>query len=63
MSSIIERVINNIKKQYYRYTVMTGVYMLGPAETSILHLAYVIGIFLLVRYTYAFLDQIIYYQK
>ena len=63
MSSIIEKVIDNIKTQYYRYTVMTGVYMLGPAETSILHIAYIVGMFLLVRYAYAFLDQIIHYHK
>jgi hypothetical protein len=61
--SIIEKVLDNLKVQYYRYTVMTGVYMLGPAETYILHAAYIIGLFLLVRYTYAFLDQLIYYQK
>jgi hypothetical protein len=37
-------------RAYYRYTVMTGVYMLGTVETCLLHLAFLLGFFF--TYTY-----------
>lgn len=37
---------------------MTGVYMLGSAETALLHLAYFIGIYFLVIYTSSFMGQL-----
>ena len=55
--------MDNIKTQYYRYTVMTGVYMLDPIEMYILHLAYIVGMVLLARYAYSFLSQLLYYGK
>jgi len=63
MASFIDKVIDNMKIQYYRYTVMTGVYMLDPFEIYILHTAYVVGMVLLVRYAYSFLSQLLYYGK
>lgn len=47
-----------LKKLYHRYSVMTGTYMLEPIEAAILHLAYFIGIYFLIRYTSAFLAQV-----
>lgn len=49
---------NLIKKQYYRYTLMTGVYMLEPFESAILHLAYLLGAYFLYKYTLSFLGQL-----
>jgi hypothetical protein len=51
--------IDFCKKAYYRYTLMTGVYMLGNIEVGLLHLAYFVGIFFLARYTSWFWRDII----
>ena len=45
-------------KLYYRYTVMTGIYMLGTVETGILHLAYVLGFFFLYTYVWTFVREL-----
>lgn len=42
-------------KCYYRYTVMTGIYMLGAAETGFLHFFYVLGAYFLYKYVWSFL--------
>lgn len=47
------------RRAYYRYTLMTGVYMLGSTETWILHSAMMLGFILLVLYTSAFFKQLI----
>lgn len=47
-----------VRRSYYRYTVMTGVYMLGSTETWILHSAMLLGFVLLVLYTSAFFKQL-----
>lgn len=39
---------------YYRYTLMTGVYMLDPMEQYFLHFFMILGAFFTLRYTYAF---------
>ena len=51
--------IDFIKKTYYRYTLMTGIYMLGPTETLILHtmIGLVLGLFTL--YAYHFLQALL----
>ena len=51
--------IDFIKKAYYRYTLMTGIYMLGPTETLILHtmIGLVLGLFTL--YAYHFLQALL----
>ena len=38
------------KKQYYRYKLMTGVYMLGPAEETVLHFFFFLGAYFIVTY-------------
>ena len=51
--------INFIRKTYYRYTLMTGIYMLGPTETLILHtiIGVVLGLFTL--YAYHFVQALL----
>lgn len=43
---------------YYRYTVMTGIYMLGPVETGLLHFAYILGIYFLYTYVWTFIRDL-----
>jgi hypothetical protein len=46
-------IIKIIQRQYYRYTLMTGIYMLGFTEAAMVHaLLFVIFLFL-VNYTFA----------
>ena len=42
------------RKCYYRYTLMTGVYMLDPMEQNLLHFFMLLGAFFTMRYSYAF---------
>ena len=38
------------RQMYYRYKLMTGVYMLGPAEEVILHFFFLLGAYFSVSY-------------
>ena len=38
------------KKMYYRYKLMTGVYMLGPGEEAFLHFFFFLGAYFIVTY-------------
>ena len=38
------------RQLYYRYKLMTGVYMLGPAEEAILHFFFFLGAYFSVTY-------------
>ena len=42
---------------YYRYTIMTGVYMLDPMEVAFLHFFFVLGAYFVIAYTIQFSDQ------
>lgn len=39
-----------VKKLYYRYTLMTGIYMLGSGESFLLHIAGLFFFVVFVRY-------------
>ena len=45
-----------LRTLYYRYTLMTGVYMLDSVEQNFLHFFMLLGAVFLVKYTYAFLQ-------
>lgn len=47
-----------ILRVYYRYTLMTGVYMLGTVETGILHLAFLLGAYFLYTYFWSFAREL-----
>ena len=50
-----------VLRMYYRYTVMTGVYMLGTVETGILHLAFLLGAYFLYTYFGSFAAELRYW--
>ena len=39
-----------VNTMYFRYKVMTGVYMLGPGEEMILHFFFILGAYFTVTY-------------
>jgi hypothetical protein len=39
-----------IHRQYFRYTVMTGIYMLGTFETAVLHFIVFVALLLFLNY-------------
>jgi hypothetical protein len=45
---------NFISLMYYRYTLMTGVYMLDGIEQAFLHFFIILGLFFLMKYSYSF---------
>ena len=47
-----------IRLQYYRYSTVTGLYIMGNIESTVIQLTFFIVVFFLVRYTYAFLAQL-----
>jgi hypothetical protein len=51
--------ISYIKEMYYRYTLCTGVTMLMPAESVILHGSILLGVVLFFRYFGMFFSQIV----
>jgi len=51
------KVLNNnnfFSLMYYRYTLMTGVYMLDGVEQAFLHFFILLGMFFVVKYSYGF---------
>ena len=40
---MFDEILKYVKLQYYRYTLMTGIYMLDPAEVTLLHAIMVIA--------------------
>lgn len=45
------------KKMYYRYKLMTGVYMLGPGEETFLHFFFFLGAYFIVTYGIQFYTE------
>ena len=45
------------RQMYYRYKLMTGVYMLGPAEEAILHFFFILGAYFSVSYGMQFYSE------
>jgi len=45
---------NFFSLMYYRYTLMTGVYMLDGIEQAFLHFFILLGMFFVVKYSYGF---------
>lgn len=55
---MISAIIDYLKVSYYRYTIQTGVYMLGSVETITLHIAVALGIYFLFQYSSTFIYQL-----
>lgn len=51
--------MNFLQLWYYKYKVNTGAIAMTPAEEMIVNSMIVVSIFLFVRYTYVFTNQII----
>jgi hypothetical protein len=45
------------RQMYYRYKLMTGVYMLGPAEEVILHFFFFLGAYFSITYGMQFYSE------
>ena len=55
---MITAVFRWIRLQYYRYSTVTGLYMMGSIESAIIQLVFFGILYLLTRYTYTFVAQI-----
>jgi len=51
--------INFFRKVYYRYTTITGVYMLDSHEAWVLHFFFAVGAYYLLSYIWTFYKQMI----
>jgi Small subunit of serine palmitoyltransferase-like len=47
-----------IRLQYYRYSTVTGLYIMGNIESTVIQLTFFVVVYFLVRYTYTFLVQL-----
>lgn len=47
---MLRAIIKIIQRQYFRYTVMTGIYMLGHVESAILHTFLLLSLLLFINY-------------
>ncbi len=52
--------IRVLKRQYYRYTVMTAIYMLGHVEAAILHVLMLMTFLFLLNYSMSFFNISLY---
>jgi hypothetical protein len=50
---MLQAIIKIIQRQYYRYTLMTGIYMLGFGEAAMVHALLFVVFLFLVNYTFA----------
>ena len=55
---MLQTLFNWVRLTYYRYTVCTGLYMLGNVEVTIIHLIFAVSSYYLLIYAYAFITQL-----
>lgn len=54
---MVSDIVEFFKKAYYRYTLISGIYTLTPAETTVIHTLMAVTSFFLIRYTYSFASE------
>lgn len=47
-----------VRLQYYRYSIVTGLYIMGNIESTIIQLTFFVFLYFLVRYTCTFFSQL-----
>lgn len=47
-----------IRLQYYRYSTVTGLYIMGNIESTVIQLTFFVAVFFLIRYACAFVMQL-----
>jgi hypothetical protein len=57
-TTMLQAAFNWLRLQYYRYTVCTGLYMLGNVEVTIIHLIFAVSSYYLLVYAHAFITQL-----
>lgn len=55
---MIGTIIKWIKLQYYRYSTITGLYIMGTIESTVVQLIFFLGAFFFLRYSYAFFAEL-----
>lgn len=51
--------IDYLKKLYFRYTLVTGIYVLNNFETAVVQSLLLISIYFIIRYTWTFSSELL----
>ena len=57
--TMVQAILRWIRLQYYRYSTITGLYIMGNIESAVIQLVFFLIFYFLIRYTYAFTAQIL----